>query len=469
MAEAQQSQGDDEASDEQSGFEYHAQVKQHPTTIVDGAKKDVVTGADIDGDKESTGTSFGVVIDDPSVEAGTLWKNSNIPEGFVSTSEYNDLLRVAINGDDLNYVRGQEVTDELISEARDRIADTIDINDDEWGDVAYDANKISGTDYKIADPDDQDARIGYNSDGDQTGIDVGGGEFESVEVDDFDTDTIMVWYGGMAGQFVGRGLDFNGMPFARHTEGDEDNAPYLVKGLFQVPKGWRGEADVQQYDDVPTTDRSELARAESNGGLGRAPRVARPPILRGDLDGRTFVALGRYGGGNMFEVHIGRAMDDYSDVLDALDSNDDPEEYFDPIEMRYDDDADEIITSEFDSTDVMELYHGEGWANEPETTADSGGDNSGGDSGGSFDLDVETDDSVDHPTDREVEFAENIAEKIAGTGVSPDDEIFPTDNGNVDLEGIVEARADVFDHDPDTDAIRRVVYETTDHLSADDI
>jgi len=274
----------------------------------------------------------------------------------------------------------------------------------------------------------------------------------------------------VVGQLVGRGLDFNGTPFARYTEAG-DNGAYLVKGLFQVPLGWRGESDVDQYDSVPTTDRSELARAEDKGGLGRPPRLARPPILRGDIDGRTFTALGRYNGGDMFEVHIGRAEESYDAILDALDANDDPEQHFDAIAMRYDDDAEERITAEFDSTDVMSLYHGEGWADEPQNVQTDSDDGGSDNSGGSFDLDVDAggDDTVDHPTDTETEFGENISEKIAGTGVSPDDEIFPTEDGNVDLEGIIEERADVFDAEPDVGAIRRVVYETTDHLSESDL
>lgn len=464
---------DDEAQDEtEDEFTYYPQVTQHPTTLIEGDIVDIVTGADIDADKEDTGSSFGVVFADPTVEGGTLWRNDHIPEGFDSSAEFNDNLRVAINGDDVDYVRGQEVTDEFIEEARERVGEVLGVDDFE--DVDYDAERVKGTDYKVADPDDRDAEVGYDQNGDEKGIDVGGGTFESSQADGFgEADRVMVWYGGMAGQFIGRGLDFNGMAFARYTDPDDGDLPYLVKGLFQVPLGWRGDADIEQYggDAVETTDRSKLARAESNGGLGRAPRVARPPILRDDIDGRAFIAIGRYNGGNMHEVHIGRAEESYDDIMEAIKADeDDVDDLYDAIDMKYDQGADETLNAEFDNAaSVYGLYEGEGWLTVPDETQEAL--DTGGDSGGSFDTpDVDIDgDSVDHPTEQEVEFAEGIAEKLAGTGVSPEEAIFPTEDGNVDLAGIVDANSDQFQVTPDVDAIREVVYENTAHLSAEDL
>jgi len=461
---------DADTDDAEAQFEYYPQVTQHPTTIIEGDIAEIVTGSDIDSEVEGTGSSFGVVYENPTVEAGSLWRNDSVPEGFGTTSEFNDTLRVAINGTDLDYIRGREVTDELVERSRERIAEALGVSLRETEDLSYDGYKVSGTDYKVADEGDRDANIGYNSDGEQTGIDVGGGEFESEQVDGFDGDKIMVWYGGMAGQFVGRGLDFNGMPFARYTDPDGEDLPYLVKGLFQVPIGWRGDADVEQFGEVPTTDRSKLAMAESNGGMGRAPRVARPPVLRDDIDGRSFIALGRYNGGNMHEVHIGRAVDDYGLILDTMNNDDDPSDHFDALDMKYDEDADERLSAEFDNpAQIYALYHGEGWQGEPEET--QGWSEAESNEGGSFDTpDVDIDgDSVDHPTEQEVEFAQGIAEKLAGTGVSPEDAIFPTDEGNVDLSGIVQANADQFKVDPDVESIREIVYENTAHLDETDL
>jgi hypothetical protein len=271
----------------------------------------------------------------------------------------------------------------------------------------------------------------------------------------------------MSGQFIGRGLDFNGMPFARYTNpDDEGELPYLVKGLFQVPIGWRGDADVDQFDNVETTDRKKLAT-----DLGRPPRVARPPVLRDDIDGRAFIAIGRYNGGNMFEVHIGRAADDYDAIIDALRDDDLSDEDYDALDMKYDQSAEETLNAEFDNpAEVFALYHGEGWQDEPEET--SSWAEGSGDSGGSFDTpDVDVDgDAVEHPTEQEVEFAQGISEKLAGTGVSPDNEIFPTGDGeNTDLAGIVDANSDQFNVEPDVAAIREVVYENTAHLDEGDI
>lgn len=464
---------DDESTEDESEseFTYYPQVTQHPTSIIEGDIVDIVTGADIDGDKEETGNSFGVVVEDPTVRGGSLWRNSNIPDGFSSTAEFNDALRVAINGDDMDYVRGQEVTDEFIEEARERVAEVLgDVED--WSDVDYDENRAKGTDFKVANEDDRDSEVSYDQNGDTKGIDVGGGTFEADFVDEFGADRVMVWYGGMAGQFVGRGLDFNGMAFARYTDPDDGDLPYLVKGLFQVPLGWRGDADIEQYggDAVETTDRSKLAKSEDNGGLGRPPRVARPPVLRDDIDGRAFIAIGRYKGGNMHQVEVGRAMDDYDELMDALLEDEDTDDIYDAIDMKYDQSADEVLNAEFDSpASIYGLYHGEGWMPEEEETQDAL--ESGDGDGGSFNTpDVDIDgDSVEHPTEQEVEFAEGIAEKIAGTGVSPDEEIFPTEDGNVDLEGIVGEREDEFNVSPDVDSIRRIVYQNAAHLSEEDL
>jgi hypothetical protein len=437
----------DEADDEE--FTYYPQVKQSPTTIIEGNITNIVTGADLDSGVEDSGTSYGVVIENPTVEGGSLWKNSNIPDGFETTSEYNDTVRLAQAGDDTNYVRGQEVTDEAIDEAQARLDDLgVDYEDEDYDDL-----KAGGVDYKVADMFDRDTSedtVEVPSTGETvtTGFSLGSRSFEAEEVDKFDSDTIMVWYGGMSGQFIGRGLDFNGMLFARYTDDG-----YLVKGLLQAPIGWRGDADVEQFDSVPSTNRKELAT-----DLGRPPRTARPPVLRDDLDGRTFIAIGRYNGGNMYEVHVGRAMDSYDDFLDTVRDNDEPE--YDGIEMRYDQEPEERLAAEFDDpTSVYALYEGEGWQSEPDNASFEGGDDDS--DGGSFDIETGGDDSgVEHPTDEETTFAMTVAEKLAGTDAEPDD-AFESAGG---LDGLVEDNAENFSDEYDVEAIRAEVYKHTDHL-----
>jgi len=90
--------------------------------------------------------------------------------------------------------------------------------------------------------------------------------------------------------------------------------------------------------------------------------------------------------------------------------------------------------------------------------------------GGSFEIDTDIgDDEVEHPTEGEREFGEGVAEKIAGTGVTPDQPIFPVDGEKTDLAGLVAHNAANFDVEPDVDAIREVVYANTGHLDEDDL
>lgn len=435
------------------GFTYYPQVTQHPHTIIAGNIVDIVTGADIDADVEDTGTSFGVVYENPTVPKGTIWQNRNIPEGFKTTSEFNDTLEMAAaDTEDDSYIRGQEVTDEAIEAAQERLAEAgVAADTSADFDALADEEGVSGTDFKVADPDDQAASVQEVS-GQTLGIDVGGGVYESEQVDSFDTDRIMVWYGGMAGQFVGRALDFNGRPSARYKDDG-----YLVKGLYQHPIGWF-ERDAENFDSVPTTSRKKLAT-----DLGRPPRVARPPVLRDDVsDSEAFIEIDRYNGGQMHEVTV--AFNDFE--------GDDWEEAT-QIEPRYEQEPEEVLVAEFENpNEVYALYHGEGWQDEPDNAqavTDTDGDGSGS-SGASFDIDVDVDDdAVEHPTEDEKEFAGTISEKIAGTGADPDEAIFGKGDNKMDLEGLVGANADQFSVTPDVDAIRRVVYENTAHLDAEDL
>lgn len=447
---------DNEESEDNDEFTYYPQVTQHPTTIIEGEIVDIVTGADIDSNKEDTGSSFGVVFEDPEIVGGTLWQNRNIPDGFDTTSEYNDTIRMAQAGDDTDYVRGQEVTDDAIETAQERLEDA-GVN---YEDEDYDALSVSGTDYKVADPTDKEAEV-QEVDSTTLGIDVGGGVFSSEEADGFDTDRIMVWYGGISGQRAGRILDFNGLPFTRHTEDG-----YLVKGLFQAPLGWRntngGMSDKEQYGVTKTRD--ELKEE------GTYPRVARPPVLRDDIDGRVFFGIGRFLGGNGFEPTIGRAADDYDAVMETLSNNDDvpwEKEYeTDILDMKYDQSPEETLAAAFeDASEIYSLYHGAGWQDEPDNAQAILGDEGADTDGGSFDVEMDDDDAIDHPTDEETTFAKTVAEKLAGSDATPDD-AFESKGG---LEGLVEENADAFEHETDIEAIRADVYAHTDHLNEDDL
>lgn len=437
-----------EEESEDSGFEVYPQVTQHPETIIVGEEiVDIVTSADLSSDVENTGTGVGVVYKNPTVPQGTLWKNREVPENFDSASEFNTTLKAAF-AEEGNYVNGVEVDEADIEEAQDRIAEAVDVDfeEDEYRDHRL---KV---DYKIADESDRDADVQEVSD-QILGIDVGGGVFASERVDEFTHDKVMVWYGGISGQFILRALDFNGLPSARYKEDG-----YLVKGLLQHPLGWFDRDEDNYPDLVETTDRSELARATQNGGMGRPPRVARPPVLRSDIEGEeVFIRIGRYNGGRMMEATI--AFNDFE--------GDNVEEAT-QLEPRYEQEPEEVLADEFGDEDVYSLYHGDGWQPKIEGDAESGTEDT---SGASFDVDVDTgdDSGSSGPTDDEIEFGEMVSEKIAGSGATPDEEIFPVDGDNTNLEGLVGANADQFSETPDIDAIREVIYENTSHLDVDDL
>jgi len=450
---------DDEATEDE--FIYYGQAKQHPTTIIEGTVEEIV--GTVPDETESTDNSYGVVFNDVEV-VGTAWRNRNVPDGFDTVSEYHDTIKLAAaDPDDGGYIRTTEVTEASVNGAREELVarDVIEDADVEI-DVSYsqqdgmtamaDGEDISvddSTDFKIADENDRDASI-QEIEGNVLGIDVGGGTYSASPVDSIDT-PIMVWYGGMAGQRVSRALDTNGLPFARETEDG-----YTIPGLYQAPKGWRGEADEDQYGTVPS--RSKLKQ------MGRVPRKVRPPVLRDDLEGRIFIALSRYNGGDMHEVHVGRAMDDYTELVETMRANEDPSDLYDEVGLRYNDNADEVLSAEFDNpNEVFAFYDGEGWAAPSGDVFDTSGDDN---SGGSFDtgtVDV-GDDDVEHPTEKEREFAEMVSGQIEGKSVTPEQNIFTVDGSKTDLDGLIEHNRDDFDVEPNVEAIRDLIYEQTSHL-----
>jgi len=440
-----------ETNDDVFDFDWYPQVTQHPHTIVEGEVDDIVS-PDV-SDAEQTGSNFGVTFADAVVEKGEIWKNDSIPEGFVSTSQFNDYLELAVEEPD--YMRGMEVDDEMVEAATEAVEAVV-------GDIPDDVSdeSVGGTDYKIVDPDDEDTEPSFDRDGNEKGVDVGGGTFNSVTVDSFDTDNVMVWYGGIAGQFVGRAMDFNGLPWARFTKPDDGEQPYLIKGLFQPAKGWRGSADADFYDNVETTDKSKLAKSEDRGGLGRSPRTVRRPHVRPDIDGeRLFISISRFNGGAMREANIGYALDDYEAFVEAMNardsSYDDIElDGYDEVGLRYSDDADEELDEFFDqpADELYQWYSGEGWQDEP----DEWGGSADGNDGGGFEMgDGDDDSGVDHPTEQEERFAQMVSEKMAGREASLDDEdAFEVDGETYDLAGLVELNDDAFDVDPSVEAIR---------------
>lgn len=453
MAEAEQAEDGADAEEEQTNY---PQVQQHGDSIIVGDEiLDVFTSATIDSSVENTGTGVGVVWKNPAVPKGSIWQNREVPDGFETGREYMTTVYDAAGANDN--------TDEEIMEAKDRLVEAgaidatdveIEIQSSQQGTKALvDGEDISitSTDYKVAGPETADE---VSIDDTVLGIDVGGGTFPAEEVETFEEDAVLAWYGGMAGQFIMGALDFNGRPSARYKDDG-----YLVKGLFQHPLGWF-DRDAEDYD-VATTDRSKLARDPSNGGMGRPPRVARPPILREDVKGESvFIEIYKQNGMN----YVTTAFNDFE--------GDDWEEAT-AIMPTYEGDRshEEVLAEEFENpNEVYALYHGEGWQPKPDNAYDvmQTGDN---ESDASFDIpdadggdgDTEEDTERYHPTADEEKFGHMIAEKIAGReDADPDEPIF---QGSTMTE-LIEANTDSFEGEPNIPAIRRVVYENTDHLDA---
>lgn len=456
-ADADTTEEDESDNDERTTY---AQVTQHPeTTIVGEEIVEMVTSASIDSDQEKTGTGVGIVYRNPTVVGGTVWKQTGLPEGFDSAAEWNEVLKTAL-ADEGDWVNGVEVEQDEIDDAVVRIDAGLGEDDEFDSENAEYRDYRLPVDYKVVDEDDREAEVQsaeFQGETVVTGVDVGGGSFNSERVDEFVHDEIMVWYGGISGQFILRALDFNGRPSARFKEDG-----YLVKGLFQHPLGWF-DRDTENYGDlVETTDRSNLARSADRGGLGRPPRVARPPVLRSDIeDEEVFIEIGRYNGGDMLEATI--AFNDFEGgaVEEAT-----------QIEMAYEQEPEEILKEEFDvenTTEVYDLYHGDGWQPEPDNAGDGETDDT---SGGSFDVDVDTgdDDSDDDGiTEDEQSFGQMVAENIAGSDATPDMDIFTVQGENTDLEGLVGDNADQFSETPDIDNIREVIYENASHLDVEDL
>lgn len=425
-------------ADDGDEFDYIPQVNQSPRTIIEGEVVDLVGPSNLDA--EQPRTSFGVVYEDPEVITGDVWLNRNVPDGFVSTREINDTIKVAA-AEEGDYVGSIEVEDGDVEAARDRLSEYVEGLDDyevgDWDEMAQTNDYgvpvagVNGTDIKVADSSDAETTV-QEVDGTVLGVEINGSMFsgERGEL----PDRVMVWYNSLSGQFLGRALDFNGLPFAGYDANGEK-----THGLFQVANGWR------------EANRSKRGEMASNG---KAPRVTRPPILRDDID-RIGVEI--YRSGQAYYINFGHAQDDYSEIIDGDGS-------FDSIDFKYADEAAETIAAEFDE-DPTNWYKGDGW-NEALNLDNKSED--GGSEGGSFDISVNDGDDggVEHPTDNEIEFAQMVIEKIEGTEADPADAIFGGGDEKTDLDGLVAANEGNFDVTPDVSAIDTYIRENTSHLTA---
>lgn len=339
--------------------EEYAWVNQTPTTGITGTPVELIYAGRIDSNEAQNGTSFGVVLTDVSVREGDLFRNADKPEG------------------DLTIIEGDD-------------------------------GEKHATDYRVVDLDDEQTTT-VNA-GDQTFVtDRSGASYEPV--DSIEEDKVIVWYNGMSGQILGRAFDFNGRPFAEYKDDG-----YLMKGLLQVPEGWR-------------TNRRACLDA------GRKPRIARAPVLRDDVRGETVtITIGRYNGGRMYEAHayLGDTTDEDAE-----------------LDMLYEEDADDVMAEQEYG---MSLYHGTGWQDKP---ANAEAPTQG------FDIQVETNEpaEVDGLTDAQLAFVDSVVNALSGTDLTPDEAF----NGG--LSGLMEQHGVTGDEQE----IAEAVFENTPHLDVADL
>lgn len=294
------------------------------------------------------------------------------------------------------------------------------------------------TDYRIVDPDDNSTTIANGA----LVTDEAHGTYD--EADGFTDDEVLFWFNGMSGERVGRVLDANGLPFASYT----DDGSYLVKGLMQVASGWR---------DANSDKRREMKEN------GLAPRVARQPILRDDIDGDILIDLSRYQGGRAYEIHIFDA-DAFEDEFGSLDAeiprNDSG--YVDDVEseisFRYTDDADEIL----DDNDVqMQMFEGDGWEDRPDNYEAPNTQ-----AGGELVIEADTTEVTEEQVAEQYDtFVETVCDALPD-GQTPEQAF---DGG---LEGLIDSKASWFYEVPDeeaTEEIRADIYAATDWLDASDL
>ena len=366
--------------------------------------EDVVISVEDGRYDEYTGTSVGVVVSNPTAAKGTIYRNSE-----VDYDTYETAVGAKMQSDDLD-------------------------------------QNVSSTDFKLADPED-DMTTEKSYDGTVRAIEVGSGSFDAEVVDSFDVDTAIIWFNRVSGQVIGRALDFNGIPFARYTDDG-----YLVKGLLDVPLGWRSQDRNAPVDD-PGSQAARRTLAKDDG-FGRPPRWARPIVQRADTVGESV----------FFEVE--RSGQSYITNAYFNDFEGDNVEEATPIEPRYEAEADDILAEVFEDTTpegIYALYHGEGWQNDLGDNSDAEAATSGA---GSFDIAPEDDEAAstaeqDGLTDAEEQFAERVVETIAGSNRTPDEAL------KQGFEGTIGANAEMFEGTPNTEGVREHIYENSEHLDAE--
>lgn len=387
-----------------------------PHTRLAGTPRVLIYSGNLDESVAQNGTSFGVVLENPELVKGTTFANEAKPDDGT-------------------------------------MADAVD------------EDSTTPTDYRFADKDDTGTDLvkGALATGEKSTVD--GDRANIYEEGGLDEDEIIVWYNGMAGERIGRILDFNGLPFADWT----DEGDYLVKGLIQVPPEWRDASG------------SERGKLKENG---KGPRVARAPILRTQVehetddegnivgatlldepqDQRVLIDLSRFQGGRGYEVHVFDA-EAFADEFGSLGAEiprtsdgyvDDDAVAGIELDWLYDGQADDVLE---EAGFRMRMHTGDGWQDEPDNWTPS--------STSEVDSFGINDESSGFPTPKQRQFIEEIVEGVQGTELTPD-EAFEEQGG---VAGLIGKYADQFDTPPEPDQVREAVYsdDRLSHLSPEDL
>ena len=335
-------------------------VQMTPTSRIGGVVEGIIYAGTLSEHEKDTGTSFGVILSDPEVIEGELFRNDDKDEDGLTIAEQSD------EGDIIS-----RVTDYRVLDPEDAAVNVVEVGGEM---VATDGHEVSN-------------------------------QYSPAET--FDEDEVLVWFNGIAGQRIGRRLDFHGRPYAEYKADG-----YLNKGLLQFPEGWRN-------------NRSEALDA------GHRPRVARAPILRDDVEGeRIEISLGRWEGGRMYEAHV---YDDDGEELETL----------------FDKNADDVLNSAGESGFRMHPYHGDGFQDKPDNAENA-----------SFDIQVEhAQTDVEGLTPQQNRFVGEVVQALEGTDLEPDEAF----NGG--LAGLAERN----DISGNLESIEEAVYEQSEHLDPSDL
>lgn len=411
MAQSQEAEGDADAE------QTRPWASMTPESRIEGTPRELIYSGDLN--EEQNDTSFGLVLENPSVVRGTLFRNTEKPSDGTTDDAVEDQPRP--------------------------------------------------TDYRIADPDDRDTTIVKGS---LTTGENGPNVYD--EADGFDEEEILIWFNGMSGQRISRVLDFNGRPFARWTD-----SGYLIKGLYQAANGWRDansdqRSNMAQNGQAPRVVRFPVLRNSVDVTRNSDGEVTDATLLDEPEDFEILIDLTRYRGGRGYELQAFEA-DGFEAEFGSKDvptEDLDRDDYYNiqadsVLDMPYTNGADEIldqVAADVDSesiqvaADLFVMETGDGWQDKPEG-AETGTEST------SFDVEPDHGGSSDGGmTLQEQEFA--FAEQTAGALPHGKD---PAETYEGGLEGLVERNADKFDGEPDIEHIREEVYAQTKWLDLDDL